>query len=459
MRAFFAITKQTIRASLRSKVFHVLLLINLAAVILLPLTVSSDGTAAGQFQVSLTYSLNAVRALLSLAAVWLGCTALSREIESYNLHLVLTKPTRVWQLWLGKWAGVFAMTGFLYILSAAVVYALLFVSFNSGQYSTEELREARNEVLVGRRTFQAARPDFVAFAKREYRRRETAGELAPGHSREEVLKELIRQIRARSTEVEAGFARTWKYENVRVPDPDARVFVRYKIFVASTSESKQRMTRGTWALLNPDAPEDQRLAILPQRVMGGSFHEFSFPASMIPEGGTLYLQYVNQDAGKESVILQAKDWPVLLARVTGFANNYIRGVLLVLLQLALLGILGCTCGAALSTPVALFAALSYLVLGGAAAALVGQGTVGAQEAFSIERLLDVTTRGVARAVDAIVLSLGRFDPTHDLARGYLIEIMALGQLILFEGLLRAGPLVVLGIYVLGRRELGKVIRR
>ena len=62
-----AIAFQTLRASIRSRVFHVLFGMILLAVFVLPLTVAGDGTAVGLLQVSLTYSLGAVTLLISTA--------------------------------------------------------------------------------------------------------------------------------------------------------------------------------------------------------------------------------------------------------------------------------------------------------------------------------------------------------------------------------------------------------
>ena len=64
MKAFNAIFKQTVRSALRSKVFIVLFALILLCVIGLPLTIRGDNTAAGLVQVSLTYSLNLVIALV-----------------------------------------------------------------------------------------------------------------------------------------------------------------------------------------------------------------------------------------------------------------------------------------------------------------------------------------------------------------------------------------------------------
>ena len=73
MKSFLAIVRQTMRSAIRAKVFHVLGVLILLSVFLLPATVSGDGTAKGLVQISLTYSLGIVVALI----LWLAL--LNRE--------------------------------------------------------------------------------------------------------------------------------------------------------------------------------------------------------------------------------------------------------------------------------------------------------------------------------------------------------------------------------------------
>lgn len=459
MRAFSAILRQTVRGAFRSKVFYVLLALNLLAVILLPLTLAADGTATGEFQVTLTYSLKAVLTLLSLGALWLGCTTVAREIEAHNLHLVLTKPAPPWVVWCGKWAGVFAVTGSIFLISAAAVYGLVFLNFNYSDYTQDELVQARDEVLVGRREFQPDRPDFRAIAEQRYERMRADGRLSRGHEPQAAVRELERQIRARSTEVPYGGSRTWRFSNVRVPRNADRVHLRYRMYVASTSDEKQRFTTGTWYVVNPTAARENQIGRLRRHMMSGNFQEFYFPASLVGDDNVVYIQYTNEDVGGEPVIFQAEDGPALLLRVTGFANNYARGVVLSLLQLGLLGALGCAFGAAFSTPVSFFVAGSYLVLGAAARSMLGSAMTSVPDGVTAKGILDLITYGMAALLNALFISFGRFDPSTLLARGDLIEYGDMGTLLFFQVLLRGIPLAMLGMYVLTKRELGKVIRR
>jgi len=460
VRALIAVIKQTLRASLRSHVALVLLLLNLLAVFSLPVVVTGDGTAVGDLQVALIYSTRVVTVLLSLAAVWLGCAGLSREIEAYNLHLVMTKPAHAWTVWLGKWLGVFLMTGGTFILSCALIQGLVALRVNRSTFPADQRDKAANEVLVGRRVFRPATPDFKGAAVAEYTRMKQAGNLEPEHRAEAVISELERQIKARSTEIPAGMARTWRFTGLRVPDADRLLYVRYRVHVNSTSQSQQRETVGNWAVINPDAPPEKRVAISGmQRIMGGSFHEFAFLAEMVSPEGVVLLEYSNGDPQEASAVFQVEDGPELLLRVSGFAGNWWRGVAVGLLRLALLAALGCAAGAAFSAPVAVFVSLAYLLLGAVVDTELGAPTRDAMGSITAWTFTDALTQVCAQAVDKTVVSFRAFDVSKALTRGHVIEWARLARLLLFQVLLRGGPLIALGIWVLSRRELGKVIRR
>ncbi len=461
MRILAAIIRQTLRASIRSKVVVTLLALNLLAVVVLPLTVAGDGTAIAELQVSLTYSLRAVTALISLAAMWVGCSGLSREIEAYNLHLVLTKPAPRWLVWSGKWLGTLLISGTVFALSSTAIFLLILYRFDADRFPAAEIEQAKSEVLVGRRRVTAARPNFDALASAEYQRRLQAGQLAPEHDPRVVLGELQRQIKARHTEVLPESGKFWPFEGLRAKTPEQPVFVRYRLFVGSKSASNQRDTVGRWLILNPDAAnENERIVATPlMKVMSGAFQEFSFPAGMLSPRGVVGLVYENFDPEASPIVFQPDDGPDLLIRAATFAENWFRGLLVGLLRLALLSALGCTFGAMFSTPVAIFVAFAYLLLGAILNPELGLPARDAAGSISQWKPVDLLSFGAVRLVDLLVVSFRQFDITFALARGHLIDGGRVARLVVGQALLRGIPLVALGIWVFTRRELGRVIRR
>lgn len=461
LRILAAIAKLTLRACLRSKMVVALLLLNLVAVIGLPLTVRGDGTAAAQLQVSLAYSLRAVTALVSLAAMWVGSSGLSREIEAYTLHLVLTKPAPRWLVWLGKWLGVFLMSSGVFAVSAVLVYILALAKFTAGDFPEEEIAKAKSEILVGRRVYRPERLDFQQMATAEYQRRLDAKEFAPDHDPQAVVAELHRQIKAGSSGVPAGGGKAWRFTGLGKTTPGQPVFVRYRMYVDSKNVNMQRETVGRWLILNPDAenPEQQVVSTPLMRVMSGGFQEFSFPAEFVSPQGRVGLAYENYDPEQSSIVFQAADGPNLLLRAATFGENWARGIAVGILRLALLSALGCVFGAVFSTPVAIFVAFAYLFLGAILDPALGAPARDVAGNIVSWGIRDMFSFGIVQVVRLFVVSFRVFDVTHLLSRGYLIGFDRIAHLAVFQVVLRGLPVVALGIWVFTRRELGKVVRR
>ncbi|MFW5996771.1 MAG: ABC transporter permease [Lentisphaeria bacterium] len=459
MHAFLAVVKQTLRAAFRSKVFHVLLILTLLAVFLLPLTVTSDGTASNELKLSITYSLTAVTALLSVAAVWLGGTGVSREIESYKLHMVRVKPIHPAVLWGGKWCAVFCLTGGIFLAAAAMIYGLIQYRIAYGDFSEDEIDKARQEVLTGRRVIEPQQPDYEEFARQRYQQMEERGQLPENESAEKILQDLRQDVRQQGSEVPFGGQRNWEYKNVNIKAGDKPAFVRYRLYVASTSEDEQRMTEGVWMIANPNLPQEEQSGVLPQRVVGGAHHEFSFPAEILEDAETFYIQYVNRDPENETVVFQPTDVPQIMVEVTGFTANWFRATVVVLLRLAVLAAVGCLFGVAFSPPVAVFIAIAYLVLGVTANPSIGTPLAAALAGVEDVNWFEVIAHLIAVTVDKIVVSLNAFDVSFLLAKGRLVELAHIARLLGVEVVLKGGLTAALGIWILNKRELGKVIRK
>src|SRR5256885_12787359 len=124
MQRLLAITWLTWKAAFRFRLFLVIAVLLLAAVVGLPLLIKDDGTAQGFTQILITYTLSTVTGLLGLSTLWLSCGTLARDIEECQLQMVAVKPVARWQIWLGKWLGIMSLNAALLAISGASIYAL-----------------------------------------------------------------------------------------------------------------------------------------------------------------------------------------------------------------------------------------------------------------------------------------------------------------------------------------------
>ena len=158
MQRLFAICWLTWKAAFRFRLFLVIAVLLLAAVVGLPLLLKDDGTARGFTQILITYTLSVITTLLGLSTLWLSCGTLARDIEECQIQVVATKPVARWQIWLGKWLGIVSLNAMLLVLSGACVYGLL--QWRATRLPAAEQEILRTQVLVSRGVAQP--PDYNA---------------------------------------------------------------------------------------------------------------------------------------------------------------------------------------------------------------------------------------------------------------------------------------------------------
>src|SRR6266705_3449876 len=125
MQRVAAIAWLTWKAAFRFRLFLVVAVLLLGAVIGLPLLIKDDGSARGFTQILLTYTLGTISALLGLSTLWISCGTLARDIEECQMQVVAVKPIARWQIWLGKWLGLMSINAVLLAMAGTCVYGLM----------------------------------------------------------------------------------------------------------------------------------------------------------------------------------------------------------------------------------------------------------------------------------------------------------------------------------------------
>jgi hypothetical protein len=470
MKAFWAIIKITFKSAVRSHIFQLLLAVLALCVIFIPATISGDGTAHGFIQISLKYSLAAAVFVLSLSSIWLSCQVMSRDVENYELHMVVSKPASRLIIWLAKWLGVCMIHLVLLFTAAAVIYFSVIWQYRNRKFSKWEKERIDNEVLVGRRVFMPELPDINKIAKQLLKKQEArAKELGLDFDPEKAFKDCKVKVTASFSEILPGMMRTWQYKGL--PSDEKRpLYLSYRFYVNKVDSSKQRLSHGIWGYGLPEYIEQKKKNVNekvkkkftgfapmletqspPRQFMTGVFNEISLPPGLISPDGEVRVLFVNADGQKAPFFTQKGDGPKLLLKVASFGENYFRSIFVLSLQLIILAGLGCAAAAILSMPTAVFVVISYLMFGSVATYMVGNDYISGAG--------DVIAYWVGKILLLGVIPMQSFEVTNYVANGELIEFTLIGKLFLQYFVLRALPLFLLGMYLYRRRELGLVIRK
>jgi len=486
MTAFFAIVKLTCRSLVRSRVFQLLLATLAGTIIFLPLTVVGDGTALAHIQVSLKYSLGAVGMILSASIVWVGCSIMGDDVASRQLHMVVSKPVSKPLVWLAKWTGVVVSHGFLLLLSAGMVYVLVLWRFERSSFSDKEKKRIRHEVLTGRRVFLPKRPDLDEIAAKELDRR--LSRLPPERRKStpeqrcEMLWQVRKEVVASLGAVPPGRVRSWEYSGLTFGEKSP-LYLRYRAYVGKVDSNGQRETRGMWlARVNIVAKGDGagkdkgsarggaagKVRTLfsprtnyPEVIPCGVFVEITMNPNVISKDGSVEVRFVNYDPQGKQLFFQPKDGPKLLVEEIGFISNYLRAVLVLFAKLAFLAGVACAAGGIMSTPVAIFGVVSYILAGSFSAYLIGveNWIVESSGIPGKQTLVEVVGNSLSKVLLLFIMPIQNFEVSGLLAKGELIEWGLIGQVVFFDAVVRGVPLMLLGMWLYSRRELGLAAKK
>jgi hypothetical protein len=454
MQRLLAITWLTWKAAFRFRLFLVIAVLLLAAVVGLPILIKDDGTARGFTQILLTYTLSVITALLGLSTLWLACGTLARDIEECQIQIVATKPIARWQIWLGKWLGIMSLNAALLALSGAGVYGLL--QWRAAKLPAAEQIVLREQVLVARGSAKQPNNEAAIEAETEQvlqaRLKNSPVDKADVP---EVRRQIRELVRADFQLVPPGYSREW-----RIDLGFAKNFLHDKpLQLRVKFNSAQKSPSGTfvalWQVGVPGKTPYQRLE--PMSLAPDTFHEFQIPANLFDDQGMLTVLFVNPN--DTSLLFPLADGMEVLYPEGGFTLNFARGLGIIFCWMALLAALGLMAASFLTFPVAAFFSLAVVVMvlsSGTLAEAVDAGTVvggNGETGVMGHSPLDMVLIPLFKAFLTVINLVKVFSPVDALSSGRSISWtelgMAFGQIVLLLGGIIGG----IGILLFNRREL------
>ena len=479
MVPFLGIVRLTLKTAVRSNIFQLLLLVLLVCIVAVPTSIAGDGTARGYIQISLKYSLAMTGFILSLSSVWLGCFIMSRDTETYQLHMVVTKSISRLTVWVGKWTGIVLIHLVLLLLASLTIYFIVQYQYHRQSFSAEEKQRIENEVMVARRVYYPIMPKMDELARKELARRleinKRSGRTVDKSqmAQDQLFQDIKREIVSRYSQIAFGEVREWRYENLPT-DYTGPVFLRFRFYVSKIGGNEQRLSQGLWILGFPFLPEEQEtgkqkvteqkdikekkynfaaypMSQGPEQIMSGEFHERVISSKFISANGEMLIAFQNFDTNREGMFFQPADGPKILVSAGSFTSNYFRAVLVIFIQLLIMAGLGCAAASVLSMPTAVFLVISYIIAGSLSILLSGTTYFSGPA--------DYLGSYMGKILLLFVIPLQAFDISYYVAGGELIEFSLIGSIFLQYFILRGVPFFLLGMFLYKRRELGLVIRK
>ena len=454
MQRILTIAWLTWKAALRFKLFLVIAVLLIAAVVGLPLVIEDDGTAQGFTQIILTYTLSAITGLLGLSTLWLACGTLARDIEECQIQVVVTKPIARWQIWLGKWLGIVTLNAALLVISGACVYGML--QWRAGKLPAAEQQNLREQILVARGSAkEPVNPAEIESDTEQVFQERLKSSPIEKVDAQEVRKQIREQVKAELQLVPPSYDRAWKINLGSAKNSLAGKPLQLRV----KFNAAQKSPSGTFvALWQVGVPEKTKLwRSEPMSLAPDTFHEFAIPPDLFDANGVLMIAFRN--ANSTALLFPLEDGMEVLYPDGGFGMNFARGMGIIFCWMALLSALGLMAASFLSFPVATFFSLAMLMVAlssGMLAESVESGSVAAgneETGQAGHSVADVVLIPAFKGVLAVISLVKSYSPIEALSSGRSITWGELGLAFAQVVLLVGGVFAVMGIVFFNRREL------
>jgi len=458
MQRVLAIAWLTWKAALRFRLFLVIAVLLILAVVGLPLVIQDDGTAQGFTQIILTYTLSAITALLGISTLWLACGTLARDIEECQIQVVATKPIARWQIWLGKWLGIVTLDAALLAISGACVFGLL--QWRAGKLPAAEQKNLREQVLVARGSAREKNYDADIDRETEQILRERLKqnpEMAALTDEEKnlALTQIRERVKSDLQLVSPGLAREWNinlgFAKNFLHDRPLQLRVKFN----SAQKSPTGTFLGLWQVGDPNSANLWRSE--PMSLAPDTVHELTIPPNLFDDKGVLTVIFWNENS--TSLLFPLEDGMEVLYPEGSFALNYARGLGIIFCWMAMLAALGLAAASFLSFPVATFFSLAMLTVilsSGTLAEAVDAGTVTAgngETGVMGHSVADLVLIPFFKGILAVTGLVKNFSPIDSLSTGRSISWSELGAAFGQIVLLLGGLISLFGIILFSRREL------
>ena len=454
MRSVWAVARNTIAQAVRMKVAVVVIIMLVILLPLMSVIMVGDGTLHGKLQTFISYGLSLTSLLLCLLTIAVATYTLTSDLKRNQIHLVVTKPIRRFQILCGKLLGVTILDVFLLTAFACVIYFLTLLIPRLSDAGRAELDQVKREFFTSRLSLTSDLDEgkINALALQAYEKLASNRELPETMTKDQILAELRDQERLKARAVERGGRRIWEFENITPADPNESLFVRYKYEVSV--EPPDYKVHGTWLIGDYRQIQygmgdwESPVARIERTELIRQFHEFEVSADVIAPDGYLAVVFFNNPYLNQTTIIPEEVQTLL--KTGSFTANYIRAVLLILVRLIFLAALGISVSTWLSFPVAIFICTMFFFIGTINGFVVESFTYLGQGARIIYSL----------TAEPILWFLPRFDgefnPTQFMISAKVLSWQFLGRVYVITVLVKSVLLLLFGMWIFSNREIAKI---
>lgn len=442
IRRVMAVCLLGIRAPLRSRLVVGLLVLLAAVLILLPIGIKSDGTAAGDVRMLLTWMLGIAFCILCASTIWSGCATVSTDIEEGRHVLTAVSPVRPFEIWLGRWLGLLIINALL----LSVVVVAIVVQLNIRGLSAEDTAVYRRLSLDP----QSVQEEVDSI----YEQALSIGAIPPGASETDVRRSIAKDFEQAYLSIDPGTNRRWVF-SLKPDDGDWEIRVLFS-FLSSYGAAS-----GCEGLFTVSTSEGRSVAVREITADDVGDVSITIPAGAL--SGEAVAHVIFQNTGDResgvSVLVSHFESMQMLVRDGGVSRNLAKCSLAMFSLLALLGAIGVSFGTLFSFPVAAFAGTAVVLmmfLGSSGMVEEGLGSGHshgeASAPSALSQAMDAFSKRLSAGVSAVSQPFSDTEALDRLGDSIYIDPQKVLRTLLLTGGVYPLVLGLLGSLALRRRE-------
>lgn len=460
MKSILAIAHKSLLKAFHDKMFLGITLLFITLLPSLPMILRGDGSAQGQLQLYISYSLNFIIFFLSLLTIFQSCNSLYEELEKKQLYILATKPIPRWKIIVGHWLGTTLLISMVLIVATSINFSSIQWIFSryKNSLTTAERNRISQELFTARRSVPPDQPSMEQLISQkvaEYQKNHPDEKTDPEQLAGKFKQEIFFKLYCAAPKNE----KTWVFKNLHKIHADT-LTLRFKVFCSNIPASGKISSQ--WIFGTTDSTVNrQNIKTIPE-----SFYDITVPVSAVSQDGSLTVTFINSD--KVTVIFPEDKGPEVLYYSTSFFINYCMGILLIFVQISFLAATGVMFSSFLSFPVACLMTLFVYGIGANATSIIqtlsqtveivhehhhGESLEEVQEQLSVTAIL---ARKILSVVITVFPHLDIINPAGALTNGRLIEYKVVYQGLFFICLLQGSIVLGTGSLIFNRREIAKV---
>ncbi len=460
MSAFTAVLRHTITTLLKSPSYLIAGFLNLAIAIFMPIVMISGGDVVMQFQLAIGYTLGIISMLIFMCCIWSSCSLIARDIDSYKLHMIISKPVHRGSFWVGRFLGVAIAYIFILIISLIFLYGSLRLMPEIKGLNKFEISDLNQNIYISKKTYLSLQENLSQEIDKEV---ESKLQIAKKEN-QTLSKDEVSDLRKRTYysvlsmrgEVKGGSSKEFNFELLKSSYQNGTylTFTPYVGAIDVLEKQKRDSISGDFFLKVNDG-DFVKINDLPQRLVSNEKYSVKLPEIILTlDVNKLILKFTNSDRGN-SVFFRLNENPQILVSYCSFFENYLRVASVMIIGLILMSAIGCALGGFLSFPIAIFVILFYLIFGSLSSYILSDS-----ELYKNTKALDMKIGySLSKTLVKVVSPIQSFQPTDEISSGNLLESSAIFEIVKKYFAIQIVVFVLGGIYLFSRREFGMVIKK